>query len=177
MNFELDLDTNVNFSCSSTSLSWTDAKGQPQTLTVNKGFTKVVATSLPAGGTISWNTPSGATHVGFWWVLQRGQAMGASSNFAEYGQCGTSGSLYSNLTDRPLELDFSVSGPTTCEATFSWTDAAGHAQNLDAGRNTTEGVSTTLSAGGTISWTATAGGADAFTSFVEQVPVTGSAGD
>ncbi|HLY63718.1 MAG TPA: hypothetical protein VKV95_23505 [Terriglobia bacterium] len=178
MNFELELDIssrNINFSCSSTSVSWVDAQGHPQTLTVNKGFTTVVATSLPPGGTMTWVTPPDATQVGFIWVLQRDQATGASSNTGEFGQCGSSGSIYSNLTNHPIELNFAVSGPSTCQASLSWTDTTGHTQTLDAGLDTTEGVSTSLPANGTITWTTTEGIAtDGFVSYVEQVPDIGN---
>lgn len=175
INFDVELLVDsrfINFACSSTSLSWTDAKGHPQTLVVNKGTTMVVATSLPAGGTITWSTLSEEATVGFRWMLQRDQAASVDSTLGEIGQCGTGGSLYENRTGHSLDLDFAVAAPSTCRATISWTDAAGHAQTLDADHLTTEGASSSLPPGGVISWTADAGSADdGFVIVIDRLPV------
>jgi hypothetical protein len=45
---------------------------------------------------------------------------------------------------------------SSCSVTVSWTDASGHAQTVDLGVGISQGVSTSLPAGGIISWSSTA---------------------
>jgi hypothetical protein len=178
IDFDLEVALDLRYfsspsACSSTILSWTDAQGRPQTRTVNKGFTTIVATSLPAGGAITWSTAYETAPVAFRWILQRQHAESLDSPAGEFGECGTSGSLYTNLTNHAVELDIAVDGPKTCEATLSWTDTNGQDQTLKVDLPTTEGVSTSLPAGGIISWTTSDGKAnDGFSSYFDRVPST-----
>jgi hypothetical protein len=53
-----------------------------------------------------------------------------------------------------VTLDLSVQGgdDSAAEFTVSWTDAGGHAQTINLGVFDSQGVSTSLPSGGTISW-------------------------
>ncbi|HEV2176883.1 MAG TPA: hypothetical protein VGW33_06745 [Terriglobia bacterium] len=175
MHFELLLSVGliVLNGCSSTSLAWTDAQGHSQTLTVKYGFSAVVSTSLPAEGVISWSTiPTSGFAPVFSWELQRGEAASLGSLFAPSpvaSPCGTGSSVYyTNLSGRPVELDVATQGGQVCQGTFSWTDARGHSQTLSGGL-LSEGVSTSLPAGGTISFAGN--GSGLVFSTIERVPL------
>ncbi len=153
MQFELlfNVGTMILNGCSSTSLTWTDAQGQQQTISVKFGYSTVVSTSLPAGGMITWSSvPTPGQTAVFCWELQRGEAAILPSNPGYVNSACGKGSLYTNLTDRPVELDLAV-WDYCPSGTFSWTDLEGQAHTLSPG-SSAEGVTTSLPAGGTISF-------------------------
>jgi hypothetical protein len=153
--FELLVSASTVAPACSVSVSWTDASGHPQTLPVNPNFSAVATTTLPADGTIAWtSTPDAGQILFLGWEMQRGQ--GASVGPMQT-QCGSSGSPYHNLTDASIEFDMGFGNANYCATTFSWTDELGRAQTLTLGPGQTQGVSTSVAAGGTISWTSTGG--------------------
>jgi hypothetical protein len=169
MQFELLFSANAGTvaGCSSTSLTWTDAQAHQQTITVKYGYSTIVSTSLPAGGTIAWSSVSTSGESAFFfWELQRGEAAivgtSAGSPFPINSLC-ESGLLYTNLTDRPVELDLAVWDDCS-SGTVSWTDGEGQAQTLNPG-SSAQGVTTSLPAGGTISFAGN-GNSDATLSWV-----------
>jgi len=152
------------------SLSWTDAEGHQQGLTLDLELATVVASSLPAGGAISWSSGSGSS-VAFWWGIQVGHAVSLETQvFAQ--QCGSGGSVYTNLTSRSVQLDVALVNYGSCLVTFSWTDAKGEARTLTPGVDYVEGVTTSLPPGGSITWSMPAMGSAAgvATWQVEQEP-------
>jgi len=70
--FDLSLSTPpISGNCAVT-LSWTDASGQPQTLTVGNGLSQgIFFTSLPAGGAVSWSSSGSSGQPYFRWELER----------------------------------------------------------------------------------------------------------
>ncbi len=75
--------------------------------------------------------------------------------------CGSAGTLVTNLADRQLDFDLSATlAPNIdCDLTLFWTDASGHQLSIGlGGASTSRGVTTSLPAGGRISWTAAPGG-------------------
>jgi len=199
INFEMGADWSA--SCG-LSMTWTDATGQAQTITlVTASFPSLgsspsagASSSLGFGGVISWSTaPSAgggllnlqlerAVELG----IPRGRAterhangtagsvggkIGAfpiGFNGGENVLCGTSGTLYTNLTadavafdlmlNNQSQLDFGNSSQT-CNVTMSWTDRSGNAQTLTTSAGLSQGaLATSLPAGGAISWASSGAG-------------------
>jgi hypothetical protein len=162
MNFELGLSyqtiyigqANCTFSA-----AWTDASGHVQSLNVPLSEITSASSSLPAGGVVSW-TSSGdpATHINVEWQLERApaQSVAAILPTSEPGElpCASTGTLYANLRGASVNLDLAVGNPGNGgELTVSWTDAGGHAQTINLVIAGSQGASTTLPAGGLITWT------------------------
>lgn len=156
MNFELVVNNNSYGSCSDT-LSWTDSNGNAQSITVAAGTLSSVSlsSSIPPDGTITWIS-SGTGNTGLVWQLERAPAQSISGESVNL-MCGSSGIVYSNLTSAAVNLDVAVSAVSgnyvSCLLTLTWTDASGEAQALHIGSKGSSGVSTSLPAGGVISWT------------------------
>jgi hypothetical protein len=93
-----------------------------------------------------------------------GSQVGVVSGGPAPPACGSSATLYSNSTFRPIRFDLAVSNTGGCTVTLSWTDARGHSQTFTVARGLSEGSSTiTVAAGSVIAWTsATAGSGVAF---------------
>lgn len=155
--FDFNL-VNIGTVCTVTA-SWTDASGKTQSITSSPMTEATVATSLGPNGAIQWSSSGSNQSVQFSWQLARPLYSGMGSEFE--GSCGTSGTLYTNLTPAPLSLNISISGNGgPCSLfTLNWIDAAGNARTLSASANDTEGTSTSLPAGGTITWTSSGNGA------------------
>lgn len=166
----ISFDLSFNSSCTAT-LSWTDADGQVQTFTISPSESPSFATSLPAGGAISWSTSGIGTLSSLSWTL--GTSGGRSQAKAGGGgTCGTSGAAYINLTADPIYFNLAVSLSSGCGVTLSWTDANGQAQEMtfSASANT-QGASTSLPPGGVISWALEPGAGSKFLGFdVERAP-------
>jgi hypothetical protein len=174
VNFDLLLNNALgsNGGTCTVSFSWVDGQGNLQTETASSGFSTMAASSLPAGGAISW-TSSGTSTTSFSWELQRGQAASLATTPGFRSDCGTGGQAYINLIDSAVELDLALendNGLFGCHVAFSWTDAAGQAQKLAPVYS--EGVTTSLPAGAAITWTSvgSAGGASQYFWQIERVP-------
>jgi len=175
--FTFDLGVSLsNAECMFT-LSWNDANGHAQSITLNNGESQGVSSSLPVGGVVSWMTagPAG-TIQGVAWRLERPHtalvtaplklAAAASATLGSVGGskngpqgCGSDGTLYTNLTSSPVNFDLSVSNlnmqpSNACTVTLSWTDANGHKQTITVPLGVSQaGSFTSLPAGGAISFT------------------------
>jgi hypothetical protein len=120
MRIDLSL-TNTN-ACNVT-FSLTDAEGKPQSVTITPNFSTVFSTSLSAQGVLSWASPAGSGFVGFVWDLEQAPAMsvGAPIGFFPFQlqnvSCGSTGTLYKNLTGAATTLNLGVSNDSPC--TFS----------------------------------------------------------
>jgi len=159
IHFEMSL-TNFSSECSF-SISWTDSTGHAQSVTVGPNLSTIVSSSLPSGKAVSWSSPPlNGNQVVILWELERAPAhsvgLPSNSTFTPvnlYGTpCGSSGTLYANLTASSVSLDLGMNFGF-CDFTVSWTDASGHAHTFTP----PGGVSTTVPAGGVISWSSTSG--------------------
>lgn len=166
-NFSIDFELSVNpgggSSCDSVTISWTDTSGHARSLTVPTGLSSIVSSSLQANGALSWSSSGNPANVmGFSWQLERApaQSVTGAPNASYAIPCGSSGTVYSNLRSGSVGLDLAVANGGACSLTLSWADASGHAQtlNLPAGFDGTQAASTSLPAGGAISWTSTGTG-------------------
>jgi hypothetical protein len=160
INFELTASTTNNpFGSCTNTISWTDENGHAQSLTVPNAVSITVSSSLKGNSSLTWNSSGSATlNAGGTWQLERAPAQSVTGYIFGSGEdleppCGSSGTLYSNLRSTAVTLDLAVSNSSPCALTVSWTDASGHAQTLDFGTGGSEGASTSLPAGGAISWT------------------------
>ena len=138
------------------SLSWTDGSGHAQSVDVAADVSTIVSSSLKPTGALSWTQSCG---VNFNWQLERAPAQSVSNTVSGFLACGSSGTPYNNLRGSPVNLDFEVGNTSLspCAATISWTDTSGHARTASIDAGASEGFTTALQAGGTISWTAAAG--------------------
>ncbi len=66
--------------------------------------------------------------------------------------CGSTGTLYTNLTKGNMQIELSLTNSGACSMSFSWTDAEGQAQSIDIDSNASTVFSTSLRAGGELSW-------------------------
>src|SRR5579862_1696465 len=73
--------------------------------------------------------------------------------------CGSAGTLYKNLTGSSLTLNLAFQNSLQCTFAVSWTDASGHANTINLGLGGSQGVSTTIPEGGTITWSSGSGSA------------------
>ncbi len=165
LRFELSL-TNFSANCTTT-ISWTDTNGHAQTVDVGPNLSTVVSTSLPARGTVLWSSSgSPSLNVVLSWELERAPAQSvgvpSDSQFTPMQlyatPCGSAGTLYTNLTGSSVVLDLGVENGSGCAFTLSWTDAGGHGQTINLGLLNSQGVSTSVPAGGSISWSSASGG-------------------
>jgi hypothetical protein len=73
--------------------------------------------------------------------------------------CGSAGTLYRNLAGLSLNFELGLSyqpantGEANCTFSTSWKDASGHAQSLNVPLGGITSASSSLAAGGVISWT------------------------
>ena len=159
VNFELGVSS--NFGCG-LFLNWTDDDGNTESLSVPTRDSTSASSSLPAGGAISWTLGvSGCRGPDFNWQLERAPAQSVNGGAVppQGLVCGSSGTLYTNLISSSVTLDLGLNNgnsQSSCSVTVSWTDASGHAQTVDLGVGISQGVSTSLPAGGIISWSSTA---------------------
>ncbi len=87
--------------------------------------------------------------------------------------CGAgTATLWQNLSGATITFDLSVSVGQASTVTLSWTDSKGHAQTLTLGNLQSGGVSTSLPAGGAVTYSCTGG----FTWQLERAPLLASAG-
>jgi hypothetical protein len=149
--FDLSLVNGQQSSNCTITVSWTDASGTPQTITLGPYFSTVVSTSLPANGIISWSSSSGNV-LSLQWQLERPPSASLAADLLN-ARCGSSGTLYSNLTRGPFTLDLGISSGQFCSFTLSWTDTGGHVRTIALDIFNSEGVSTEVPGGGAISWT------------------------
>jgi hypothetical protein len=161
MRVELSL---TNLGLCSASFSWTDAAGHPQSINLVPNDSIVVSTSLEANSVLSWTSSANANYsVDLLWELEQppsqsvGMPGGSTAPQLIGANCGSTGTLYKNLTGASTTLNLGVSNGAQCGFTVSWTDSNGIAQTINVGLNGTQGVSTTLPAGGTITWSSGSG--------------------
>ena len=155
MNFDLNLNLSGDANSCDVTASWTDASGKAQTITVSPTLPIiVVATSLGAKDKVLWSSGSSGDGPAFQWQLEQAPAVSIEGQIGSYMglQCGAGGTLYTNLTHGPVDLNLAAS-TAGCPITLSWTDAVGHAQTIAPGPIGSEGAATSLPAGGAISWT------------------------
>ena len=148
------------------------------------------SSSLAPGGAISWATQLGTNGPNLLNVrFQRapsslsGSPKGSSSpgtatfgsvggkfgplqlgqNIGENLSCGSSGTLYTNLTSAPIPFDLMLNNESpyevvnntnsACSVAVSWTDGTGHPQAIFVAGGLSQGASaTTLPPGGAVSW-------------------------
>jgi hypothetical protein len=162
IHFELNINNNFN-DCTPT-ISWTDANGHAQSLTVAANSAPTVSSSLQANGVLSWSSSGTAANAGFGWQLERAPAQSVTATIGAFASpdnppCGSSGTAYRNLRNASVSLGLAVTGgSSSCSITLSWTDASGHAQTLTSNETVSPGASTTLPAGEEITWTSTGTG-------------------
>lgn len=172
MNF--DLGFLQRYDCAAT-LSWTDADGQAQNVTINADSSQYFTTSLPAGGVISWSTPNTGGRASLIWRLG---TSAVNPGFGIHAPCGASGAVYTNLSPNPIKFNLGVGGvglPACGSVTWSWTDADGQAQTITVSamaEPSTQGASTSLPPGGVLSWTTAPGaGTVDFGVDIERAPI------
>ncbi len=157
VNFELFAsNANATGGCAET-LTWTDADGVVQTVSLPPAANVSVSSSLAPEEPITW-TSTGSTkqYVSLSWQLERAPAQSISGQIAS-SLCASSGVVFTNLTSGTVNLDFAAASGSNigCSLTFSWIDAVGQSRMLNLGSKGSQGVSTSLPAGGFISWTST----------------------
>jgi hypothetical protein len=158
VNIELAVSNENGASGCSETLSWTDASGQAQGMTVPAHGAISVSTSVEPNGTLSWKSAeSSGQYVSLIWQIERAPAQSVAGQMGTGFRCGSSGTAYSNLTSATVNLDFGTSAETSngCTLTFTWTDAEGVPHTLNLGLQGSQGISTSLPAGGVISWEST----------------------
>jgi hypothetical protein len=156
MSFDLSLTNLEGGGGCSVTASWTDASGNAQTITASPSLPVVVATSLGSNGAVVWSSSAGGGGPLFQWQLEQPSAVSIGGPLAAT-QCGSTGTLYSNLTQGRLAIHLGIADASNCEVTLSWVDAGGHARTLAVGDTLSEGVSTSLPAGGAISYSSVSG--------------------
>lgn len=67
----ISFDLSVTNSSCMVTVSWTDATGHPQTLTVLSDLSEGLPISVAAGSVISWTSESTGSNVFFEWELER----------------------------------------------------------------------------------------------------------
>lgn len=142
----------------SDSLSWTDANGNAQSLTVPGGADISVSSSLPPNGAVTWTSSGSSANTSLAWQLERAPAQSISGGINNTSVlCGSSGTVYTNLTSATVNLDLGASSgyDSGCAFALTWTDANDQSHTLGLGNKGSSGVSTSLPAGGVISWRAT----------------------
>jgi hypothetical protein len=161
MSFDLNAQNYSLNSCPVT-ISWTDANGNPQAVTIPPQGATTFGTSLAAQGKILWSS-QGTSNVNFSWFLSQAVNVGSMGGNAS---CNSTGTVYQNLTQAPIGLHLAFVAQSY-PISFSWIDATGAPQRVDlaGGVNgngqplfqNSEGVSTSLPAGGIISWSSGSG--------------------
>jgi len=155
------------------SLSWTDADGNAQSVTLHEASSASLSSSLSGFQAISW-TSSGSrdAKIDVGWQLERAPAQSVQAVASP--TCGSSGPLYTDLRARKVALDFSVTvNSGSCGLTLSWTDNSGSAQTLSVGVGRSQGITTSLRPGGIITWTTTgSSGSNSVVSQIERVSET-----
>lgn len=86
-------------------------------------------------------------------ALQGGTVAGNPTGF---NPCGSMGTLYINQTSGTMRHELSLTNFGACSTSFSRTDAAGNPQSINIDPNASSVVSTSLQAGGVLSWASSA---------------------
>lgn len=155
----------TNFGACNTSFSWTDAAGNPQSISIAPNASTVISSSLAANSSVLWVSPATSGFVNFLWEIEQApaQSVGMPAGFgsAQLGNtpCGSAGTLYKNLTGVSTTLNLSVTNDLQCTFAVSWTNSSGEAQTISLGLGESQGVSIILPAGGLITWTSGSGSA------------------
>jgi hypothetical protein len=152
ISFDLFIQNSTGAACPIT-VSWSDAAGESQTVTVSTSLD--FATSLEPNGAISWSS-QGNGNVNFNWYVA--QPVSVANNPSSLN-CQSSGTLYENLTKRPIELRLALVAQAY-PVSLRWVDATRTPQELDLSGATngnglpeyqdSEGVATSLPPGGAI---------------------------